>query len=209
MTVYPDGAGKVKVTRKYYGNLFETENLRYQFLLDDEKERHFNQLAKQIHPQAEISGEPEVDFSGYPAVVEFTVQSPQLAVLSGNMMTIPLPGFEAMRRQLILPGTERTLPLNWEQSTDLEINHHIESPYGFSLVSGRSAIRDIGRPGFARYLERSSTDRENIRINSKLHIQSGNFKPVDYDLLLNIQSLLLNARSRTLVFERKSGKGTL
>lgn len=128
--VRDNGAADVDYEATTYGAAVASFRKKYSEMLPEERDRHYQELLGAISQGASATKELETDITGYPAKLRFSAFVPNLAVVSGDMISICVPEFYEQLFPIV--GGKRENPIGLSAADESVIIVHVVFPEGYA-----------------------------------------------------------------------------
>lgn len=93
ITLRENGSADIDVVEKIYGTLVAEFRKKYEELLPEDRQRHYQELLGELSQNASATRELATDTASYPALRTYSAYVENFAVISANAMTVTVPEF--------------------------------------------------------------------------------------------------------------------
>ncbi len=133
MFVRENGAVDFEVEYEYSGPGVAAFRKKYEEMLPEDRERHYQELLGEISQAATATGELVTDTESYPAKMSFKAFVPNYAIATdGELLTVPVPAF--LGHMFPLSGDRRRNPVGVAAADPEETEARIVFPKGYGKV---------------------------------------------------------------------------
>ena len=202
VSVRENGAIDIDFAKEQYGSGVGAFRKRYAEMLPEDRSRHFQGLVGAIAQAASATRELVTDIKGYPAKMSFSAYVPDFATVSGDAITLSVPGIGAELFQL--GATVRESPIGVsEQDGDYVTETRIVFPKGYVVVEHLPAAYETP---YCDVKVRSQVEdgRLVVTVTETLRGRARSNLPAAQGVLLREYSRLASSRAtRTVVVRRR------
>ena len=202
VSVRENGAIDIDFAKEQYGSGVGAFRKRYAEMLPEDRSRHFQGLVGAIAQAASATRELVTDIKGYPAKMSFSAYVPDFATVSGDAITLSVPGIGAELFQL--GATVRESPIGVsEQDGDYVTETRIAFPKGYVVVEHLPAAYETP---YCDVKVRSQVEdgRLVVTVTETLRGRARSNLPAAQGVLLREYSRLASSRAtRTVVVRRR------
>jgi transglutaminase-like putative cysteine protease len=201
-TLAPDNTGRTRVTltRRYYGDNYNSRNRYFSELPPEERRRHFQEVVSDLAQGARAVGDLTTRFDTYPGVEQFTADVDNYSVLDGNYFYFNLPFTPA----LFPAGADRrVLPLFIGEQSHRVVHTEIELPPGFRRVLMAPESETLAAPDGSGKAQITSTQSGGKwSMTDEFDIAPAIIPPSDYADLMKVSSTLGRKSEKTFLLEK-------
>lgn len=198
LSIADNGKTRVGVTRRYYGDYFDSKNRFFSELPPEERRRYYQELVSEVAQGARPVGDLETRFDTYPGVEQFTVDVENYAVVDGKYLYFDLP----YTPTLFAAGADRrALPLYEPRADRNVVRTEIDLPKGFQheVIAPQSENLAVpGGGGTAKIISTESPGR--YEVTHEFNTKPAIIDPQDYSAMLKIESTLERKSSKVFLF---------
>ena len=202
ISVRENGAVDVDYSDELYGSGVGAFRKRYAEMLPEDRSRHFQGLIGAMAQAASATRELTTDIKGYPARMSFSVYVPDYATVSGDAITLSVPGIGAAPFQL--GASVRETPIGVpSRDGDLVTETRIAFPKGYDKVEHLPAAYETP---YCNVKVKSQVEdgRLVVVVTETLHSRVRTNLPAAQGALLREYTRLASSRAtRTVVVRRR------
>ncbi|MFP4105423.1 MAG: DUF3857 domain-containing protein [Phycisphaerae bacterium] len=208
--VLEDGSAEITRRRRLYGSLYESMKRTFREMTPELRRRHHQELVAEVSQSATPKGQLETNFSGYPALEEFTVTVDRFAIRDGKYLYFQLP--ESLENLFWLRSAERDSPLYLSSPERINLAVEVKYPEGYSPVVTPAAVswEDLGG---RVHLDTTRMDKNGkLTVLASVRLDAAKVTPGQYKDLFELDRKLSHGSTRTILLEKtapaaESGSG--
>jgi len=202
VSVRENGAVDIDYSNELYGSGVGAFRKRYAEMLPEDRSRHFQGLVGAMAQAATATRELATDIKGYPARMSFGVYVPDFATVSGDAITLSVPGIGAELFQLGASVRETPIGVS-SRDGDLITETRIVFPKGYDKVEHLPAAYDTPYCG-VKVKSSVEDGRLVVTVTETLRERAQSNLPAAQGALLREYSRLASSRAtRTVVVRRR------
>jgi transglutaminase-like putative cysteine protease len=199
LSLSDSGKTRVGITRRFFGNTFNSQNRYFSELPPEERRRYYQELVSGVAQGAQPVGELETKFDSYPGTEQFTVEVDHYSVVDGKYSYLDLPYTPSL---FYLGADSRTLPLYLSHGHQQTVRTHVNLPAGFRKVAIAPVSQSLSAPDGAGNIRITSTEEDGQRvIVHEMETRPAIVSAEDYPAMLKLETTLGRKDSKTLLLE--------
>ncbi len=210
MTIRDDGAADFDVSEEHYGPEVAAFRKRYEEMLPEDRQRHYQERLGKISQAATATRELATDTQGYPAKLSFSAYAPDWATFSGDLVTVAVPEF--YQQLFPLSGSRRENPIGVEAADRDETVVEVVFPKGYDMVEHLPSGYEFHDPAtlapwFRYTVETGKTEdgRLKVTLTRTRAKREYAFLAADYAALLRDWSRIGSSRANRAIIVRRTG----
>lgn len=198
-----NGTATISVTNWFFGTELGRYRKQYSELLPEERRRHHLELISAIAKSATPTTDLITNTETLPGYRTYTATAPDYAVISGDTLTLQLPGME--NTLLPLRSDSRTNPLFVTLRDGSDLSVRVLLPHGYTHVPllppshSWQLAGNIGTVEINVTTGQTPDNRTYVQLDRQVKRQTGLLQPQLYPTLLEYNRLMLHPASRTLI----------
>ncbi|MBR1920782.1 MAG: DUF3857 domain-containing protein [Kiritimatiellae bacterium] len=210
-SVRENGAVDLDYRLERFGWSAGTSRKQYAEMLPEPRSRHFQQLLGSIAQAASATRELETDTEGYPFALSFAAYVPDMAVVSGDAITLEIP--QLATRLFDLTGTVRESPLGVDGEDTEDVKRFtVRFPKGYTAVEHLPAPIRVCNPHdpdeawlVSRVASRVEEDAAVVEIELVCRRRRAAMLSPDHAALLREWNRLTGSQANTTIVVRSPG----
>ena len=202
LSVTSDGSAELKVTKKYYGNIYAGQKEMFDKMRPEDRSRYYQRRIANISQAATPSSKLYTNFKEYPGVEKYSAKIANYSILEGNYYYFALPLM--LNFVLNLDADKRELPFFMTDSQNLEFYITTELPKNFPNYMIYPKPQNFVLPNNSGNISMNSNKTDNTTFYNEILIKTkpSIYSPEAYNEALRLNKQISSPETKTFLLEK-------